>query len=211
MRLKGVLMTLAMVLLAGLMTISASAEGAVASEVFSTEKLIDGNRSTYQAAQGSISLESTESIAHLYIEFDRLPQDWKLIAGGKEYPCDGGYLHQYIDVAALCGEQMKITLQFDQKTAIADLYFFEKGEKLPDFVQQWDAPCEKADLMLISSHSDDEQLFFAGLLPYYAVERNLRVQVVYIIQHFEVGRVMDGRRTQLPCDERISRPLFRKL
>lgn len=200
MRLKGLLMALAMVLLVGSLTFSASAEGAVASEVFSTEKLIDGKRSTYETAQGSISLESTESIAHLYIEFDRLPQDWKLIAGGKEYACDGGYLHQYIDVAALCGEQTEITLQFDQKTAIADLYFFEKGEKLPDFVQQWDAPCDKADLMLISSHSDDEQLFFAGLLPYYAVERSLRVQVVYIIQHFEANGDEDHTRPHEQLD-----------
>lgn len=200
MRFKGFWVALAMVLLAGLMTFSASAEGAVASEVFSTENLIDGKRSTYEAAQGSISLESTESIAHLYIEFDRIPQEWTLIAGGKEYTCDGGYLHQYIDVAALCGEQTEITLQFDQKTAIADLYFFEKGERLPEFVQQWDTPCDKADLMLISSHSDDEQLFFAGLLPYYVVERGLRVQVVYIVQHFEANGYQDHIRPHEQLD-----------
>lgn len=200
MRLKGYLVAVAMAIFVGWMMISASAEGAIASETFSTEKLLDGNRATYETAQGSISLESTESIAHLYIEFDRLPQDWKLIAGGKEYLCDGGYLHQYIDVAALCGEQTEITLQFDQKTAIADLYFFEKGEPLPAYVQQWNAPCEKADLMLISSHSDDEQLFFAGMLPYYAVERKLRVQVVYIVQHFEANGVKDHTRPHEQLD-----------
>lgn len=201
MRLKRVLIALAMMILAGLMTISASAESAVRSEEFSAQKLTDGKRTTYTVAEqgGAISLENAEGIAHLYIEFDRLPQDWKLLAGGKEFACDGGVLHQYIDVAALCGKQTEITLQFPQKTAIADLYFFGEGE-LPDFVQQWQSPCEKADLMLISSHSDDEQLFFAGVLPYYAVERQLQVQVVYIVQHFEANGYEDHVRPHEQLD-----------
>ena len=33
--------------------------------------------------------------------------------------------------------------------------------ELPDFVQIWNPPCEKADMMIITTHSDDEQLFFA--------------------------------------------------
>ena len=202
MRLKGLLMALAMVLLVGSLTFSASAESVVRSEDFSVQKLTDGKRTTYTVAEqgGTISLENAAGIAHLYVEFDRLPQDWKLIAGGKEYNCEGGYLHQYIDVTALCGEQNELTLQFSKKTAIADLYCFEKGEKLPDFVQQWDAPCEKADLMLISSHSDDEQLFFAGVLPYYAVERKLQVQVVYIVQHFEANGYEDHVRPHEQLD-----------
>ena len=202
MKLKAVLISFAMVLLAGLMMISASAEGAVSSVDFAAQKLTDGKRTTYTEAEqgGSICLENAAGIAHLYIEFDRLPQAWKLIAGGKEYGCEGGYLHQYIDVEALCGDQTEITLQFPQKTAIADLYFFEKGAELPDFVQQWNAPCAKADLMLISSHSDDEQLFFAGILPYYAVERKLQVQVVYIVQHFEANGYEDHIRPHEQLD-----------
>ena len=100
---KGIYTVLAAMALIAVLAFSVSAESAVQSNDFSVAKLIDGKRSTYQSAQGSISLENTKGIAHLYIEFDRLPEDWALIAGGKEYPCEGGYLHQYIDVAALCG------------------------------------------------------------------------------------------------------------
>ena len=39
--------------------------------------------------------------------------------------------------------------------------------------------------MLITSHSDDEQLFFAGVLPYYAIEKGVQVQVVYVVNHFD--------------------------
>lgn len=187
----------AAIFLMAALCIGASAE--VSSADFKADRLTDGKRTTYTQGQGEITLQSADPIAHLYIEFDRLPQEWSILASGKEYFMEGGYLHQYINIAALCGKQGELTLKFPQKTAIADLYYFGEGE-LPDFVQQWQAPCEKADLMLISSHSDDEQLFFAGLLPYYAVERELNVQVVYIVQHFEAGGAEDHTRPHEQLD-----------
>ena len=51
-----------------------------------------------------------------------------------------------------------------------------------DDLQVWDKPCKKADLLLFSSHSDDEQLFFAGVLPY-SVDYGAAVQVVYFCEH----------------------------
>ena len=184
---------LAALFLMAALCLSASAEG------FDRDRLTDGKRTTYSKGQGTISLEKPEGIAHLYIEFDRLPADWSIKAADKEFPVEGGYLHQYIDVAALCGSQSKLTLQFPQETVIADLYYFG-DEKLPDFIQKWEPPCQKADLLLISSHSDDEQLFFAGILPYYAVERKLQVQVAYIVQHFEAGGVEDHLRPHEQLD-----------
>lgn len=38
--------------------------------------------------------------------------------------------------------------------------------------------------MLVSTHMDDEQLYFAGILPYYAGEQGLAVQVVYFTDPF---------------------------
>ena len=56
--------------------------------------------------------------------------------------------------------------------------------------KEWDAPLVgKTDLLVFSTHADDEQLFFAGLLPYYAQVRDLNVQVVYTTDHiYEPGR-----------------------
>ena len=56
--------------------------------------------------------------------------------------------------------------------------------------QEWDAPLVgKTDLLVFSTHADDEQLFFAGILPYYAQVRDLNVQVVYTTDHiYEPGR-----------------------
>ena len=33
---------------------------------------------------------------------------------------------------------------------------------MPDNVEQWEPPCEKADLLLLTAHSDDEHLFLQG-------------------------------------------------
>ena len=48
-------------------------------------------------------------------------------------------------------------------------------------MQQWQPPLEKADLLLISAHPDDEILFMGGTIPYYAGERGLAVQVAYLV------------------------------
>ncbi|MBO5249013.1 MAG: PIG-L family deacetylase [Clostridia bacterium] len=54
---------------------------------------------------------------------------------------------------------------------------------LPDFVQVWDPPCEKADFLLLPTHADDEHLWFGGTMPYYAGELGYKIQVVYLMKH----------------------------
>lgn len=167
--------------------------------------ITDSNRNTYSGVSGEacLTLERKGGIASLYIEFDAIPQEWTLTdpTSGKSVTCgQNAFLHEFVDVAALFGsapETLKLT--FAQGTVIADVYAFSQGD-LPDFVQIWDAPCQQADLLLISSHSDDEQLFFAGVLPYYAIERDLNVQVVYIVQHFEVGGYRNHQRPHEQLD-----------
>jgi len=61
------------------------------------------------------------------------------------------------------------------------IYVLNKGQ-LPEYVEVWDKPCTEADLLLFSTHSDDEQLFFAGLMPTY-IARGAKVQVVYFTNH----------------------------
>ncbi len=167
--------------------------------------ITDGNRNTFTGVTGAatVTVNRDGGIASLYIEFDRIPQSWTLTdpSTGKSFTCgQNAFLHEFVDVDKLFGSQPEsLKLTFAQGTVIADLYAFSEGT-LPDFVQIWDPPCEKADLLLISSHSDDEQLFFAGVLPYYAIERELNVQVVYIVQHFEVGGYPNHQRPHEQLD-----------
>ncbi len=109
-----------------------------------------------------------------------------------------GFLHVFLDLTELFGyAPRKVTLGFESGAGwLNELYAFTAGQ-VPGFVQKWQPPVEgEADLVLFSSHGDDEQLFFAGLLPYYAAELDYHVQVVYLTGH----RNMSMRRSHEMLD-----------
>lgn len=66
------------------------------------------------------------------------------------------------------------------RMAIAEVYVYGEGT-LPAEVQQWEPPVEKADLLLIVAHPDDEVLWFGGTLPTYAGEYQMDTQVCMMV------------------------------
>lgn len=135
-----------------------------------------------------LTLTSPDGIGSIYMKFDM------------EYgPCgitdkDTGrtlwfgkdrFLHDFWDLEAAFGTApTSIDIRFARGDAqILEMYVFTSGET-PDFVQKWSAPKEhRTDLILFATHGDDDQLFFAGLLPYYAGELDYEVLVVYLTGH----------------------------
>ncbi len=49
---------------------------------------------------------------------------------------------------------------------------------LPDFIHDWEPAADKADLLLIVAHPDDEQIFLGGIVPYYVGEKGLSASVM---------------------------------
>ena len=175
-------------------------------EEFSSEKsLTDDNTNTYAKAleNNRITISREDGIGGIYIKFDRIPTEWTLeeTVNGETITCgENGFLHEYVDLKECFGLAPKsAALSFTEDTVIADIYVFSEGE-VPDWVQIWQPPCEAADLLLVSSHSDDEQLFFLGVLPYYAGEMGLNVQVAYVVQHFEANGVQNHQRPHEQLD-----------
>lgn len=74
----------------------------------------------------------------------------------------------------------------DQKICRVKVY--SKGD-LPDDVPFWKAPFDKCDLMVVSTHEDDEFIFFGGIIPYYERVKGAKVQVVYMAN---CGRLRRG-------------------
>lgn len=62
---------------------------------------------------------------------------------------------------------------------LAELTIYGQGEK-PARTVQWQ-DLDKADMLLVVAHPDDELLWFGGLLPTYAGQRDLKVQVAYLV------------------------------
>lgn len=168
-------------------------------------KMTDDNSNTYAEAykENSITVKRQDGIGGVYIKFDQIPSVWSMenLENGDKISCgENAFLHEYVDVTERFeGTAYELRLSFEEGTVIADIYVFSEG-MLPEWVQLWQPPCEAADLLLVSSHSDDEQLFFLGVLPYYAGELQLKVQVAYVVQHFEAGGVKNHQRPHEQLD-----------
>ena len=50
---------------------------------------------------------------------------------------------------------------------------------VPENIHLWEMAPDKCDIMLVAAHSDDELVMMGGIIPTYAAERGMRVQVVY--------------------------------
>ena len=62
---------------------------------------------------------------------------------------------------------------------LTEWHVYEAADKLPEGIHLWEPAPDKCDIMLVSAHSDDELVMMGGIIPTYAAERGLRVQVVY--------------------------------
>lgn len=130
-----------------------------------------------------ITLTSDTAIDSLYIIWEEIPGSWTLDAGGETMICgQEGFLHEYIKLPA--GTSYATICVGSNRLTIADIYAFSGGE-LPAFVQTWAEPYEEADILLVSTHADDEVLFFGGIIPNYTDRGDVRVQVAYFTDLFQ--------------------------
>ena len=160
------------------------------SGVPAVEALFDMDLETAQSCteDASVRFYNEDGVASVYLVFDREYGFLTLTeeeTGRTAAVSTGGMLHFFLDLEECFGAApRKVTLRFSTGVAcVNELRLFSPGE-LPDWVQRWEKiPDGQADLLLLSTHGDDEQLFFAGLLPWYAGEKGYRVQVVYFTDH----------------------------
>lgn len=140
--------------------------------------LTDDSIYTYSAAE-TIEITSEDDIYGIYIKFDKEPEAWKLNANGNaSVQGEHRYLHQYVPIDGC----KQLVLDFAEGTVVADIYLFGAGQ-LPNWVHVWET-AEYADIMICPTHSDDDQLFFAGMLPWCAA-KGYAVQIVYLTNHLD--------------------------
>jgi LmbE family N-acetylglucosaminyl deacetylase len=73
--------------------------------------------------------------------------------------------------------------------------------------QDWLPPCQKADLLVVSAHPDDELLYFGGTIPTYAGERGLKVQVAYMAHGNDDTRKIEAKNGLWLCGVK-NEPVF---
>lgn len=170
----------------------------------SKQALFDKKRyEGYRLDDGAaLTLTHEAGIGSVYLSFGKVYGPYTVTNGdtGETVTVgEQGFAHDFLDMAELFGNApSSVTLTFaNGRAQLYEMQVFTPG-RVPDSVQQWQLPKDgETDLILFATHSDDDQLFFAGLLPYYAVERGFQVQVVYLTNHyntaaFRIHEVLDG-------------------
>ena len=120
----------------------------------------------------------------LYICFASVPETWEIQLGdGNDWftyqAGDSRFLHTYVSIPE-GAEKVRIVATSTKKIAlkINELYVLSEGD-VPAWVQRWEPTHEKADILFVSTHPDDELIFFGGAIPTYAAEQQRKVVVAY--------------------------------
>lgn len=133
----------------------------------------------------AITAPEGKPIAGLYVCFGNMPESWEIQTSddGKDWftavPGDTRFLHAYVALPQPA-QYVRLAVTSEKKTAlrINDLFVLSEGD-LPDWVQVWQPTEAKADILFLSTHPDDELIFFGGAIPTYAVEQQRKVVVAY--------------------------------
>ena len=151
--------------------------------------ITDGKYTTFWESSSRkepwIVISSDKPIYGLYLCFQKMPdtyviekasgEDWVKVAEGGE----PRFHHVYFELDGLKKIRIRSTMEKKNVMGFNEIYAFGRGE-IPDWVQRWEAPVEKADLLFLIAHPDDELLFTGGAIPDYAVEKGKRVEVAYL-------------------------------
>lgn len=149
--------------------------------------VLDDIDESYAAARSPIRLSfaADSPFTRLYVKVEKACEWTVTLPDGTVKECGKtGFIHE---VTELGQAVTSFDMDLPQGMRLCDLYAFTDGQ-FPEWVQLWEPPCEKADLMVMPTHSDDEYLWFGGTLPYYAGELGYNVQVVYLTNHYNNTR-----------------------
>ncbi len=163
-----------------LFTLTANAEeitSSVALDGINTSSVTDNTLSTH-ATSNEISIKSDVPIHAIYLIYNKVCDGGLL--NGETPVAQNGFLHELIEVDGL--DEIKLT--YENGADLCDIRVFGEGG-LPADIERWEKAPEGVDLLLLATHSDDDQLFFAGLLPRYASLDGIRVAVAYFANHYD--------------------------
>lgn len=132
-----------------------------------------------------VTVKPRTPVFGLYMKWNETPGQWQVrVQRGDEwvtvYTAGGdGLLHAFLPMVGLEMAFQILPVPGEALPPLAELILLGEGD-VPAWVQRWEQPPEKAELMLVSAHCDDELVFMGGILPTYAGERRRETVVVYL-------------------------------
>ena len=152
-------------------------------------RITDGKYTSYweseKEAHPWVAVSSTQPIYGLYLCFQLMPDryeiqqqtsdgQWETVAEG-----DTRYHHIYYPMNGC--QNIRIYASAEKKTVMGfnEIFIFGEGD-IPDWVQQWKPTPEKATILFVATHPDDDLLFLGGAIAWYGVEKQEDVVVAYL-------------------------------
>lgn len=130
-----------------------------------------------------LAVESETPFSALYIMWDRLPGKYTLVWDGGSMECGAeGFLHDYIRLPEAV-TSLSFVFEEEKYRYICQMGAYTYGTA-PAGIQDWQAPCERADILAFPTHSDDDVLFFGAVISHYAIEEGLAVQTAFMTDHY---------------------------
>ena len=145
----------------------------------------ENNNNTFYNGTINIRIPKSKKIDGILIKFYQENNNYTVLSYSKdrklinyfnnsEYPM----LHKYFKLSEETSD-IKIIIRGNKKQkGICLLRIYEKN-KVGFSVEQWKPP-EKSDLMVVSSHRDDELLYFGGTIPYYSFIKKKKICTVFM-------------------------------
>lgn len=148
-----------------------------------TAILRDGDRTSHidYRAGNTLRVVSETPVAAVYLYWYEPCAPFTVRTAAGDVPGgDYGFLHEYL---VLPEPVTELDIVFSGLSRLCEVRLFTQGTAPAD-VQVWLPPCEQADVLLFPTHADDDVIFF-GALAAQCVDRGLRVQVAYLVNHYD--------------------------
>ncbi|MBR1853298.1 MAG: PIG-L family deacetylase [Lachnospiraceae bacterium] len=143
----------------------------------------DNNTITVTTSEGT-------AIGAVYIKWNKTVQPYELLTDTGTFSCgENGFLHEFIPLDTP-SSTLTFMLPAENPMGIYEIRVFS-DLNVPEDVQIWEPPCDRADILVVSAHSDDEILFMGGIMPTYAAEQGARVQVAYMTEFWSTAPIRE--------------------
>lgn len=154
-----------------------------------TKCITDGKYTTFwessKRKEPWVILSSDKPVYGLYLCFQKMPDTYvvqKKSGDGWVTVAEGGsprFHHAFFELDGVKEIRILSTMGKKNSMGFNEIYAFGAGE-VPDWVQKWQEPVEKADMLVLVAHPDDELLFTGGAIPVYGAEMGRSVEVAYL-------------------------------
>ena len=145
-----------------------------------------------------VELPEGETCSGVQIKWQAIKPNWCIeVERGGEWTVVAEHKEDYLTTWTPLENVTKFRIAAHNKMPaplrIHELGVYSAGER-PAEVQVWEPTPEKADLLVVVAHPDDEYVFLGAVIPYYGAERGKQVVAAWITESTPTRRteLLDG-------------------